>query len=61
MVAKEIGCDSVSSASLKIVYMKYLGLLEEYFSTVVKDKSLGGESIGLSSLIRASFFSRMLR
>ena len=31
LVAKEIECDSDSSASLKVVYVKYLGLLEEYF------------------------------
>lgn len=57
LVAKEIGCDSDASSSLKVVYVKYLGLLEEYFSKVVKDKSSGGESIVMSSFDSSKFFS----
>nr|GEZ38126.1 AT-rich interactive domain-containing protein 1-like isoform X2 [Tanacetum cinerariifolium] len=57
LVAKEIGCDLDACASLKVVYLKYLGLLEEYFSKIVKDKSSGGESIGLSSFDSSKFFS----
>ena len=57
LVAKEIGCDLEASASLKVVYVKYLGLLEEYFAKVVKDKSSGGESIGMSAFDSSKFFS----
>ncbi|KAJ0665874.1 putative transcription factor & chromatin remodeling ARID family [Helianthus annuus] len=44
LVAKEIGCDSKSSASLKVVYVKYLDLLDEWFLKTVKDKDLMSES-----------------
>nr|XP_043629203.1 AT-rich interactive domain-containing protein 1 [Erigeron canadensis] len=38
LVAKDIGCDSDASASLKVVYVKYLELLEVWFCKVVKHK-----------------------
>ncbi|KAI3829244.1 hypothetical protein L1987_03362 [Smallanthus sonchifolius] len=44
LVAKEIGCESNSSASLKVVYVKYLDLLDEWFCKIVKDKDLVSES-----------------
>ncbi|KAI7735332.1 hypothetical protein M8C21_029749, partial [Ambrosia artemisiifolia] len=44
LVAKEIGCDSKCSASLKVVYVKYLDVLDEWFCKTVKDKDLGKEN-----------------
>ncbi|KAL8210394.1 hypothetical protein R6Q57_007126 [Mikania cordata] len=44
LVAKEIGCDLKSSASLKVVYVKYLDLLDEWFSKAVKDRDIVSES-----------------
>lgn len=37
LVAKEIGCDSNDSSNLKVVYVKYLESLEEWFCKIVED------------------------
>ncbi|XP_076888396.1 AT-rich interactive domain-containing protein 1-like [Bidens hawaiensis] len=45
LVAKEIGCGSECSASLKVAYVKYLDLLDDWFLKTVKDnKDLVSES-----------------
>ncbi|KAJ9556047.1 hypothetical protein OSB04_010661 [Centaurea solstitialis] len=43
LVAEDIGCDSGVSASLKVVYVKYLDLLDEWFAknVVIKDSENG--------------------
>ncbi|KAL6954121.1 hypothetical protein U1Q18_019647 [Sarracenia purpurea var. burkii] len=44
-VAQECGLDSGVMASIKLVYMKYLYQLDQWFQTAFKDESLGsGES-----------------
>ncbi|KAK1418675.1 hypothetical protein QVD17_27821 [Tagetes erecta] len=45
LVAEEIGCDSNLSASLKVIYVKYLDLLDVWFCETCKGKDLVGESL----------------
>lgn len=44
LVANEIGCDPNTSASLKVVYVKYLELLDEWFCKNYKDKNIVNEN-----------------
>ncbi|KAK9068316.1 hypothetical protein SSX86_012427 [Deinandra increscens subsp. villosa] len=58
LVAKEIGFDSNCSASLKVVYFKYLDLLDEWFCKTVKDKDLASESSCFSDFEMKALDSR---
>lgn len=45
LVAEEIGFDSSLSASLKVIYVKYLDLLDVWFCETGRSKDLVGESL----------------
>ncbi|XP_024996847.1 AT-rich interactive domain-containing protein 1-like isoform X2 [Cynara cardunculus var. scolymus] len=60
LVAEDIGCDSNASASLKVVYVKYLDLLDEWFAKNVEDNNSGNGSSCFNDLMLDSSRSTKL-
>lgn len=57
LVANEIGCDSDVSASLKVVYVKYLELLDEWFCKIVKDDTSCSNDVDMKLVDSRKLFS----
>lgn len=60
LVAEDIGCNSNASASLKVVYVKYLDLLDEWFAKNVENKDSENGSSCFNNLMLESSHSTKL-